>query len=424
MSDLPASSEFVVIGGGIIGASIAWHLARTGAGSVTLLERGSVGSGASGRTGALLRQHYTNRPEATLAHHSLVVFRGWPEIVGGSCGFDEAGLVVTIPAGIDAETNVDRLRQNIALQQSIGIDTCMITPDELSAIDPIAETADVAAAAYEPSSGCVDSIAATQEMARAAATVGAHICEGTAVEAIGVAGDRVAEVRTSAGTIRCGVVVVANGPWSPHLLSPLGIELPIKSARVQVATFLRPLSESGSHPAYVDIAAGMFCRPLGTGRTMVGVSGGDQHDPVDLDRFDPAMDALYPDLARAALARRHPSMRTSTFLTGHAGLYDMTPDAHPIIGRLPVDGLYIAAGFSGAGFKKGPAVGSGDGRIHRSSASHRSSTSRRSGWNDSTSRDGTIPGASPSTSCRPTLATNSDAQDAKADFAIRCRSGS
>lgn len=357
MPDVPNSSDIVVIGGGIMGASTAWHLARMGAGSVTLLERGAIGSGASGRTGALLRQHYTNRPEATLAHHSLTVFRIWSEIVGGSCGFDETGLVVTIPVGADATSNVERLRQNVALQQSIGIDTDIVTPEQLAEIDPRAETADVAAAAYEPATGCVDSIAATQGMASAAARAGARVLEGSGVTEIGLLGGRVANVRTSTGTIGCGTVVVANGPWSNSLLSPLGIDIPIESARVQVATFLRPMGEKGSHPAYVDIAAGMFCRPLGPGRTMVGVSGGDQHDPVDADRFDPAMDRTYPDLARAALARRHPSMRASTFLHGHAGLYDMTPDAHPIIGGIPIDGLFIAAGFSGAGFKKGPAVG-------------------------------------------------------------------
>ena len=203
----------------------------------------------------------------------------------------------------------------------------------------------------------MDAVAATQGMARAAVRAGARILEEISVEAIGLEGDRVAEVRTSGGTIRCGTAILANGPWSPRLLAPLGIDVPIESTRVQVATFLRPIAEPGPHPAYVDIAAGMFCRPLGPGRTMVGVSGGDQHDPVDADQYVQTIDPAYPELARAALARRHPSMRASAFLTGHAGIYDMTPDAHPIIGHLPIDGLYIAAGFSGAGFKKGPAVG-------------------------------------------------------------------
>lgn len=357
MPEMPPSSDVVVIGGGIMGTSIAFQLAQSGERRVTLLERTSIASGASGRTGALLRQHYTNAHEAALAHQSLAVFRNWSESVGGSCGFDETGMVVTIPTGPDAEANVARLHHNISLQRSIGIDTRAITADELAEIDPRARTDDVAAAAYEQSSGCVDAIAATQGMARAAIRAGTRILEEISVDAIGLEGNRVAEVRTSGGTIRCGTAVLAAGPWSPRLLTPLGIDLPIEAVRVQVATFLRPVAESGPHPAYVDIAAGMFCRPLGPGRTMVGVSGGDQHDPADLNRFDETVDASYPDIARASLARRHPSMRASTFLSGHAGLYDMTPDAHPIIGRLPVDGLYIAAGFSGAGFKKGPAVG-------------------------------------------------------------------
>lgn len=127
-----------------------------------------------------------------------------------------------------------------------------------------------------------------------------------------------------------------------------------------MATFLRPTEFRRPHAAYVDIAAGMFCRPLGPGRTLVGVSGGDQHDPVDPDGFDPTLDPKYIATAQAALARRFPIMTAGSFLTGHAGLYDMTPDAHPIIGSLAaagIEGLFIAAGFCGAGFKKGPAVG-------------------------------------------------------------------
>src|SRR5829696_8853431 len=99
MSDTPTSSDIVIVGGGIMGTSIAWHLARQGERRVTLLERTSIASGASGRTGALLRQHYTNRHEATLAHYSLALFRNWSETVGGFCGFENSGLLVTIPKG-------------------------------------------------------------------------------------------------------------------------------------------------------------------------------------------------------------------------------------------------------------------------------------------------------------------------------------
>jgi len=358
--DLPRSTDIAIVGGGIMGASIAWRLAHLGAGAVTLFERSTIAAGASGRTGALLRQHYTNPAEATLAYQSLNVFKNWSDIVGGSCGFERTGLVVTIPTGDDAEANLARLEVNIAMQRSTGIETRIIAASELQDLDPFAQVDDIAAAAFEAESGCVDAVAATQGMARAARRAGASIIEGVGVTWITIDAGRIAGISTTHGEIRCGAIVVSNGPWSPALLATLGIDLPIVAVRVQVATFLRPIAFPESHPAYVDIAAGMFCRPLGTGRTMVGVSGGDQHDPVDPDGFDRTLDRAYPGSARAALARRYPIMRKGSFLTGHAGLYDMTLDAHPIIGSLAnvgVDGLYIAAGFSGAGFKKGPAVG-------------------------------------------------------------------
>lgn len=109
--------------------------------------------------------------------------------------------------------------------------------------------------------------------------------------------------------------------------------------------------------AYVDNAAGIFCRPWGPNRTMVGLGGGDQHDPVNPDRFEQRNDLPYPGAARTAAARRFPAFTQASYLHGHAGIYDMSPDGHPIIGNSSLEGLMIVAGFSGAGFKKGPAVG-------------------------------------------------------------------
>ncbi|MFT4037806.1 MAG: FAD-binding oxidoreductase [Thermomicrobiales bacterium] len=350
------SAEIIIVGGGIMGASMAWQLARRGAGRVLLLERDVVAAGASGRTGALLRRHYSNQPEAILAHRSWQTFANWPELVGGPPVHSPTGLIVTVDTSPERIENVERMRRNVAMQNEVGIPSQLVSQAELRELQPQANWDDVAFAAYEPDSGYVDAIPATQGMARAAREAGAEIAEGVAAEAILTDGDRVVGVRTGEGDIAAGAVVVAAGPWTPHLLETAGVSLPIEALRVQVAILQRPLDVE-EHFVYLDTAGGIFTRPWAPGRTLIGVGGGDQHDPVDPDAFESRNDAGYAELAIAAICRRIPAMRHARYLHGHAGLYDMTPDAHPVIGRVGPDGLLVAAGFSGAGFKKGPAVG-------------------------------------------------------------------
>lgn len=350
------TADIVIVGGGIMGASLAWHLARRGAGRVVLLERDVVAAGASGRTGALLRRHYSNAPEAILAHRSWGTFAHWPEIIGGPPVHTPCGLIVTVDNSPERAANVDRMRRNVAMQNEVGIPSRVVTRAELEELQPQANWDDVTVAAYEPDSGYVDAIPATQGMARAAREAGAAVCEGVRVLEVLADGNCVTGVRTTSGDIATGTVVVAAGPWTTALMRSLGVELPIEALRVQVAILQRPL-DVAEHMVYLDTAAGIFTRPWAPGRTMIGVGGGDQHDPVDPDSFETRNDAGYGDLAIAAISQRIPGMRNARYLHGHAGLYDMTPDAHPVIGAVGPDGLYVAAGFSGAGFKKGPAVG-------------------------------------------------------------------
>ena len=350
------SADVVIVGGGIMGASLAWQLARRGVGRVTLLERSVIGAGASGKTGALLRRHYSNRPEAILAHRGWQTFAAWPERVGGEPVHTPLGLIVTVDTSPGHEANVERLRRNVAMQNGLGIPSRVVTRDELRELQPQAQWDDVTHAAYEPDSGYVDAIAATRGMARAAQAAGAVIREGTRVLGIDARGDRVRGVRTDDGVIPTETVVVAAGPWTPRLVANAGVNVPIEALRVQIAIVQRPLTME-SHLVYLDTAAGIFARPWAPGRTLIGVGGGDQHDPVDPDVHESRNDPGYGELAIAALARRIPAMRGAAYLHGHAGLYDMTPDAHPIIGAAGPDGLFLMAGFSGAGFKKGPAVG-------------------------------------------------------------------
>jgi sarcosine oxidase subunit beta len=349
--------DVVVIGGGIMGASTAWQLSKRGAGRVLLLERGTIASGATGKTGALLRQHYSNKPEAFLAHHSFQVFKHWHEIVGGNCGYVPTGLIVTVDMGLGNEQNEQRMRLNVEMQESIGIDSRIISPEELQELQPFTRVDDIVIAAYEPVSGYVDSIAACRLMAEAAIQEGAIVRESTQVLAIETDGSRVTGVRTADGVIGTSNVVCTAGPWSTRLLADIGIDIPISALRVQIAIVQRPLELDEPHFVYLDTVAGMFTRPWGAGRSLIGVGGGDQHDEVDPLAYDERNDLDYPALAIATAAKRIPAMASASYLHGHAGLYDMTPDAHPIIGPAPIEGLTLAVGFSGAGFKKGPAVG-------------------------------------------------------------------
>jgi len=351
------TADVVIIGGGVMGASIAWHLVRQQAGRVTLLERETIAAGASGRTGALLRQHYSNRPEATLAHRSLAVFRHWTDVVGGDPVHTPIPLVVTIDTGPACEANLRHLHANVKLQNEVGIQSRVVSADELRALQPYAQFNDGEMAALEPDSGYVDAIAATRGLARAAASAGATIHESCPVRLIVVTNDRIAGVQTDHGLIATRTVVCAAGPWSASLLGSIGVDVPIESLRVQTVVLQRPLDLEPDHFVYLDTAAGMFCRPAGPGRTLVGVGGGDQHDPVDPDAFDQRIDSSYPGVAIEAIARRMPAMAGAAYLHGHVGLYDMTPDGHAIIGPAGPTGLFLAVGFSGAGFKKGPAVG-------------------------------------------------------------------
>jgi len=355
---LVRSAEIAVVGGGIVGGSIAWQLAFRGAGNVTVYEKSVIAAGASGRTGALLRRHYTNEYEARLAQLGWETYRDWETAVGGSCGYVPWPVIVTVATKGDYSSNVELMRTNIAMQNRLGIDSRLIAADELQQLQPNAYVGDVDYVSYEPDSGYVDSIQATTSMIEAALNAGATIREGTEVTAIHQSGGRITGISTNCQSeIPADIVVCAAGPWSTALLRTVGIDIPISTIRVQIIIAQRPIELIDPHFVYLDTVAGIFTRPWAPGRTLIGVAGGDQHDVVDPNTADLFNDHAYPAKAIEAISKRIPAMRNSRYLHGHAGLYDMSPDAHPIIGKAGLDGLFLAAGFSGAGFKKGPAVG-------------------------------------------------------------------
>ena len=318
--------------------------------NVVLLERRQLAAGATGKSGALVRMHYTNPTESRLAFESLKVFRNFGEIVGGDCGFEGVGFVQLVgPAYADA------LRRNVERQQTLGIKTTAISPAEVKTIVPGVEVGDVGAAAWEPDSGFADPAATAFAFAEAARIRGAQI--ETGVEALRVLTDgrRVTGVETTSGRIATPAVVLVPGAWSTPLLAPLGVELPLSPHRIQVSIFRWPAGFTQRHPAVIDAVHKAWMRPEGRAATLIGVELGSAH--ADPDAFDERPDAQYVGSCRAALSARWPVFRDAMMRGGWAGMIMMSADGRPVIDRLGPDGLWGMLGDSGTSFKTSPAIG-------------------------------------------------------------------
>lgn len=197
-----ASTEIAVIGGGITGGSVAWQLAAHGAGHVTVYEKSVVAAEASGRTGALLRRHYTNEPEARLAQLGWEIFSNWDERVGGSCGHVPWPVIVTVATKGEYASNIELMRQNIAMQNRLGIDSRLIDAEEFQELRFHSYVGDVDYVSFESDSGYVDSVQATQSMMEAAVRSGVTFREDSEVIGILTSGGRIRRIRPPMGISR------------------------------------------------------------------------------------------------------------------------------------------------------------------------------------------------------------------------------
>jgi sarcosine oxidase subunit beta len=345
------TADVVVVGGGVNGVSIAYALAAKGVKRVLLLEKEALASGASGRSSALVRMHYTNEWDARLAFASFPVFQRWPEIMGGAAVFTHTGFVnVVAPAYADA------LRKNVEMLRGIGINTVALSPAELKDLQPLANVDDLGAAAYEPESGYANPADTVEGFRRRAADLGASIRQWTAVTRILRRENRVIGVETRAGRIDAGAVVVAAGAWSPRLCREIDLSLPARPKGIDTVLVTRPPELARPHMIFIDNALGTYFRPESGILTLVGVPC--QEWDIDPDTLSTGLPPHAPAEGAQLLTHRFPAMERATIARGYRAFDCYSRDRHAILGPVDgVDGLYLATAFSGSGFKIAPAVG-------------------------------------------------------------------
>ena len=321
---------------------------------VAVLEKGALASGSTGKSSAIVRQHYSNEVTARMARWGLDVFHDFDERVGGSAGFVKAGFLVLVPAE-DAEG----LRANVAMQQAVGIDTRILSPEEVRERAPRRGRIGPGGCGVRAGGGVRRPPHDHGGLAEAAKRHGAKFFFNRAVTGIRFVGGRVTGVDTAAGPLDAAAVVNCAGPWGARVAAMAGLDAPVSSCRAQVAVFGRPEGQRGPHPVVLDFAHASYFRPETGNLMLVGlIDPSEAEDVVDPDGYPEHTDHAFDLDVGGRWIQRCPSMDAAEHRKGYAGLYAITPDWHPIIDEVPAgSGHFLCTGFSGHGFKLGPAVG-------------------------------------------------------------------
>ena len=347
-------ADVVVIGGGANGASAAMHLAKQGAGKVVLVEKGHISSGATGRSGAMIREHYPHPTLARIAHESSHIYHNFPDAIGGDARFRQTGRVLVF-----GEMDRAAVELNVAMNRDLGINITTISAEDVRKLVPQAAVDDVAIGVWEPESGYADPVATTYSYVEEARRHGAEVLANTPVTGFQVQSGRLAGVLTTEGVIETRTALNAAGAWGNLVGGLIGDLFPITPIRVQMVHMRRPPSFGPLDISFIDHTTEAYFRADGGDYTLVGGEA-----PIDMaETVNPNSYGLNADhdvILRfwERARRRFPAFDSAICRGGYGSLYDMTPDANPILDRSPlVEGLYWAVGFSGHGFKLSPVVG-------------------------------------------------------------------
>jgi sarcosine oxidase subunit beta len=345
------TADVIVLGAGVIGASIAFHLASRKAGRVVVIDKGHVGQGASGRSSALVRMHYSYPPEVQLALVSLHIFEHWREIVGETGDFRKTGFVRIVHPGETA-----RLKHNVEMQRKLGVNVKLVDRYELEELEPDWQVEEVELAAYEPDSGYGDGAGVANDFLTRARELGVTYLSKTEAQEFLLEGDRLRGINTDRGEIAAPVVIAATGPWTQPLFQRIGVDLPIETEYHQVAILKNAPGMKGGGCACIDSVSATYFRSDAHDKFLIGDFYGQRG--ADPDNFPQrASDEGLEEIIERA-CRRLPKLENAEVMRGVTGVYDMTPDSRPLLGEIAaIRGLYVCAGFSGMGFKISPAIG-------------------------------------------------------------------
>ncbi|MBE9508984.1 MAG: FAD-binding oxidoreductase [Chloroflexi bacterium] len=347
--DLPTTAKVVIIGGGVMGASTAYHLALKGCQNVLLLERESFfGMEATGKCAGGIRYQFGTEINVRLSQLSLPMLDRFEEELDQPIDLRYCGYLFLLTDEADAAV----FEQNVEMQHRLGVETQWLEPDEIAAMVPLLNLEGVLAGTFHGRDGLADPNSVVQGYVSGARRLGAKLLNDVEVTSIRVEGGRVRTVVTDQGEIATPVVVNAAGPWVGEIGKMAGVDIPIVPVRRQIVV-TSPIPEiPPDFPFTIDFAQSLYFHREGPG-ILTGMS-----NPGEIVSFDQSLDDDWELVHLEAAMKRLPILEKAGLASHWAGLYENSPDAHPILGRIPdVEGFYCIGGFSGHGFQHGPACG-------------------------------------------------------------------
>jgi sarcosine oxidase subunit beta len=345
---LPKTADYVIIGGGVMGASTAYHLAQRGCKHILLLEKDEFfGEEATGRCAGGVRYQFATEVNVRLSQASLPMLERFEEEIGQAIDYRKCGYLFLL----SEQEDLRNFRKNVEMQNRLGVQTQWLQGDEIRHRLPLMRLDDIVAGTWNDQDGLVDPNSTVMGYISRAQQLGVKAMNQVEVTGIDVENGKVRGVRTNQGVISTPIIINTAGPWAGVIGALAGLEIPIVPVRRQILT-TTPLPEiPDNFPFVIDFAQSLYFHREGKG-LLTGMS-----NPTEGPGFDQSIDQDWELVNLEAAIQRLPLLEKAGLASHWAGLYEVTPDAHPIFGATPVEGFYICGGFSGHGFMHGPISG-------------------------------------------------------------------